>query len=92
MEIKTGEASIKTQTSSETDSESEISLEKIAEKKKNKETQHSETIMYFHYYTEILYGKPLSLKQSGAPVQEKGKKNVLHDQEMHRRDLPFHPL
>lgn len=88
MEIKSGDASIKTQTSSETDSESEISLEKIAEKKKNKETQRSETIMYLHYYTPILYDKPLSLKPNGVPVQEKGKKQVLYVQDMHRRDLP----
>lgn len=88
MEIKPGEASTKTQTSSETDSESDISLEKIAEKKKKKQTQGSEMTMYLHYYTAILHDKPLSLKQNGAPVQEKGKKPVLHDQEMHRRDLP----
>lgn len=91
MEIKTGEALINPHTSSETDSESEISLEKIAEKKKKKETQRSETIMYFHYYTAILYDKPLRLKQNDSPVQEKGKKNLLRDQEMHRRDLPVLP-
>ncbi|MCW2478381.1 hypothetical protein [Candidatus Symbiopectobacterium sp. NZEC135] len=91
MEIKTGEASIKTLASSETDSESEISLDTIAKKKKNKETQRSETIMHFNYYTTILYDKPLSLKQNGAAVLEKGKKHVSHDQEMHRRDLPISP-
>lgn len=91
MEIKPGEASIKTLTSSETDSESEISLEKIAEKKENKETPCSETIMYFYHYAAILYDKPLSLKQNGATVQEKGKKQVLHNQDMHRRDLPVSP-
>lgn len=88
MEIKPGEASTKTQTSSETDSENDISLEKIAEKKKKKQTQGSEMTMHLHYYTAIMHDKPLSLKQNGAPVQEKGKKHVLHDQEMHRRDLP----
>ncbi|WP_440862866.1 SpaN/EivJ family type III secretion system needle length determinant [Symbiopectobacterium purcellii] len=88
MEIKSGDAPIETQTSSETDSESEISLERIAEKKKNNETQPSKTIMYLHYYTPILYDKPLSLKHNGALLQEKGKKQVLHDQDMHRRDLP----
>lgn len=93
MEIKPGEVLIKIQTSLETDSESEISLEKIAEKKKNKNkpTQRSETIMYCHHYAAILYDKPLSLKQNGAPVQEKGKKQVLHDQDMHWRDLPVSP-
>lgn len=91
MEIKPGEASTQIQTSSETDSESDISLEKIAEKKKKKETQGSEMTMHLHYYTAILHDKPLGLKQNGAPVQEKGKKKVLHDQEMHRRDLPVSP-
>ncbi|MCW2482925.1 hypothetical protein, partial [Candidatus Symbiopectobacterium sp. NZEC135] len=64
MEIKPGEASIKSQMSSETDSESEISLEKIAEKKKKKETHSSEKITYLHYYTAILHDKPLSLKKN----------------------------
>lgn len=91
MEIKTGEASIKTQASSEIDSESEISLETIAKKKKKKETQCSEAMMYFHYYTAILYDKPLSLKQSGTPVQEKGKNHVLRDWKMQQRDLPVAP-
>lgn len=91
MEIKPGEASIKSQMSSETDSESEISLEKIAEKKKKKETHSSEKITYLHYYTAILHDKPLSLKQNGAPVTEKGKKHELHDQEMRRRDVPVSP-
>ncbi|MFT8211968.1 MAG: hypothetical protein ACMZI0_17855 [Symbiopectobacterium sp.] len=89
MEIKTGEASIELQMSSEIASESDISIEKRVEsKKKKKEIQGSENVTCLHYYTAILHNKPLNLKKDGVLVQEQQQKHLVQDLRTRQYDMP----
>lgn len=88
MEIKKGEASVESTMTSEVASAGDMSIDKLAErKKKKKEVQNSEHIQILHLYTAILHDKPLSLKGDEATVQEKGKKHLVQDKQTRQRDM-----